>query len=218
MLVLDADLASSTKAQLFAEAHPERFLRMGIAEQNMVGVAAGLATTGFVPWVSLFGVFFSNRALEPIRMLVAQTDGNVKIAAGYAGVCFGMAGKTHHDHAGIATIRAMPGMTMIAPGDAAEAAESTRWAHHHDGPVYLRLARDPLPALPGEGFALGRLRVLRHGDAECWSRRARSRAEPSPPPRRSPRRASSSRSCTRRRSSRSTNGRWSNCAAAPSSW
>ncbi len=163
-VVLDADLASSTKAQLFAEAHPERFLQMGIAEQNMVGVAAGLATTGFVPWVSSFGVFFSNRALDPIRMLVAQTDANVKIAAGYTGVCFGMAGKTHHDHADIATIRAMPRMTLIAPGDAAEAGAATRWAHAHDGPVYLRLARDPLPALPGEGFAFGRLRMLRHGN------------------------------------------------------
>ncbi|GAB2892504.1 transketolase family protein [Streptomyces mayteni] len=169
-VVLDGDLATSTKADAFAAAHPDRFLQMGIAEQNLVGVAAGLATTGLVPWLSSFGVFFSNRALDPIRMLVAQTNANVKIAAAYTGVCFGMAGKSHHDHADLAIMRAMPGMTVLAPGDAAECEAMTRWAHRHQGPVYLRLARDPGPALPAtEGPAgeapFGAPRVLREGRA-----------------------------------------------------
>ncbi|MGP3987267.1 transketolase family protein [Streptomyces sp. 3N207] len=162
-VVLDGDLASSTKADAFATAFPERFLQMGIAEQNLVGVAAGLATTGLVPWLSSFGVFFSHRALDPIRMLVAQTDANVKIAAGYTGVCFGMAGKSHHDHADLAVLRAMPRMTVLAPGDAAECEAMTRWAHEYHGPVYLRLARDPGPALPGGEPRIGEVRVLRDG-------------------------------------------------------
>ena len=176
-VVLDADLASSTKADKVAAAHPDRFLQMGIAEQNMVGVAAGLATTGAVPWLSSFGVFLSHRAIDPIRMLVAQTAANVKIAAAYTGVTFGMAGKTHHDHADLTILRSLPGMTLLAPGDAAETAAATRWAHHHDGPVYLRLARDPSPALPGtaDTFVLGALRVLRRGpDAVLVSTGAQS--------------------------------------------
>ncbi|MGY0055763.1 transketolase family protein [Streptomyces sp. LZ34] len=162
-VVLDGDLATSTKADAFAQTHPERFLQMGIAEQNLVGVAVGLATTGLVPWLSSFGVFFSHRAVDPIRMLVAQTDANVKIAAGYTGVCFGMAGKSHHDHADLAVMRAMPRMTVLAPGDATECEALTRWAHHHNGPVYLRLARDAGPDLPAGEIAVGRLRVLRDG-------------------------------------------------------
>jgi len=162
-VVLDGDLASSTKADAFAAAHPDRFLQMGIAEQNLVGVAVGLATTGLVPWLSSFGVFFSHRAVDPIRMLVAQTDANVKIAAGYTGVCFGMAGKSHHDHADLAVMRAMPRMTVLAPGDATECEAFTRWAHDHDGPVYLRLARDPGPSLPAGDTSVGPLRPLRDG-------------------------------------------------------
>ena len=89
LLVLDADLANSTKADKFAAAHPGRFLEMGIAEQNCVGVAAGLSTLGFIPWLSSFAVFFTHRAIDPIRVLVAQTHANVKIGAGYAGLLTG---------------------------------------------------------------------------------------------------------------------------------
>jgi transketolase len=163
LVVLDGDLGNSTKADKFAAAHPDRFLQMGIAEQNLVGTAAGLATTGMIPWLSSFGVFFSNRALDPIRMLVAQTNANVKIAASYTGICFGMAGKSHHDHADLAIMRAMPGMTLLAPGDATECAAMTRWATEYEGPVYLRLARDPGPDLPEAEFRLGAIRELRAG-------------------------------------------------------
>jgi transketolase len=163
LVVLDGDLGTSTKADKFAAAHPDRFLQMGIAEQNLVGTAVGLATTGMIPWLSSFGVFFSNRALDPIRMLVAQTNANVKIAASYTGVCFGMAGKSHHDHADLAIMRAMPGMTVLAPGDAAECAAMTRWATECKGPVYLRVARDAGSDLPQAEFALGAIRELRSG-------------------------------------------------------
>jgi transketolase len=103
VLVLDADLANSTKADKFAVAYPDRFLQMGIAEQNFVGVAVGLASMGYVPWLSTFTVFFTHRAIDPIRMLVAQTHANVKIGAAYAGVLTGLTGKTHHDVEDIAT-------------------------------------------------------------------------------------------------------------------
>jgi transketolase len=97
VVVLDADLANSTKADKFAVAHPDRFLEMGIAEQNFVGVAVGLASLGFVPWLSSFTVFFTHRAIDPIRMLVAQTHANVKIGAAYAGL---MPGADRQDASG----------------------------------------------------------------------------------------------------------------------
>ena len=143
LLVLDGDLANSTKADVFARAHPDRFLEMGIAEQNLVGVAVGLATLGFVPWLSSFAVFLTHRSLDQIRMLVAQPQANVKIGAAYAGLLTGLTGKTHQDVQDLAIMRAMPGMTVLAPGDEIECAAMTRWATESTGPVYLRLTRDP---------------------------------------------------------------------------
>lgn len=147
VLVLDADLANSTKADRFAEAHPAKFLEMGIAEQNMVGVAVGLASLGFVPWLSSFAVFFTHRALDPIRMLVAQTHANVKIGAAYSGLLTGYTGKTHQDVQDLAIMRAMPGMTVLSPGDEYECAAMIRWATDYEGPVYLRLSREGGPEL-----------------------------------------------------------------------
>jgi transketolase len=142
VVVLDADLANSTKADKFAKMYPARFLQMGIAEQNCVGVAVGLASLGFVPWLSSFTVFFTHRAIDPIRMLVAQTHANVKIGAAYAGLMTGLTGKTHHDVQDIAIMRAMPDMTVLAPADAIEGEAIIRWATEYDGPVFVRLARD----------------------------------------------------------------------------
>jgi transketolase len=142
VVVLDADLANSTKADKFAKAYPDRFLQMGIAEQNFVGVAVGLASVGFVPWLSTFTVFFTHRAIDPIRMLVAQTKANVKLGAAYAGLLTGLTGKTHQDVEDIAIMRAMPDMTVLAPADAIEGEAIIRWATEYQGPVYLRLARD----------------------------------------------------------------------------
>lgn len=142
ILVLDGDLATSTKAVLFAEAYPDRFIEVGIAEQNLVGMAAGLTTLGFRPWLSSFGVFFTQRALDQVRMLVSQTQAPVKIGASYAGLLNGSSGKTHQDIEDIAIMRAMPNMTVLAPADANEATAAIAWATDSDGPVYLRLARD----------------------------------------------------------------------------
>lgn len=142
VVVLDADLANSTKADKFAMAYPAKFLQMGIAEQNCVGVAVGLASLGFVPWLSSFTVFFTHRAIDPIRMLVAQTHANVKIGAAYAGLMTGLTGKTHQDVQDLAIMRAMPDMTVLAPADAIEGEAIIRWATEYEGPVFVRLARD----------------------------------------------------------------------------
>lgn len=165
VLVLDADLANSTKADKFAIAYPDRFLQMGIAEQNFVGVAVGLASLGFVPWLSTFTVFFTHRAIDPIRMLVAQTHANVKIGAAYSGILTGLTGKTHQDVQDIAIMRAMPDMTVLAPADAVEGEAIIRWATDFQGPVYLRLARDPSPNLFDESynFVPGKTISLREG-------------------------------------------------------
>lgn len=165
VVVLDADLANSTKADKFAMAYPDRFLQMGIAEQNFVGVAVGLASVGFVPWLSTFTVFFTHRAIDPIRMLVAQTHANVKIGAAYSGLLTGLTGKTHQDVQDIAIMRAMPDMTVLAPADAIEGEAIIRWATDFQGPVYLRLARDASPNLFDESyrFVPGKTISLREG-------------------------------------------------------
>jgi transketolase len=165
VVVLDADLANSTKADKFAKMYPGRFLQMGIAEQNFVGVAVGLASLGYVPWLSTFTVFFTHRALDPIRMLAAQTHANVKIGAAYAGVMTGLTGKTHHDVQDLAIMRAMPDMTVVAPADAIEGEAIIRWATKHEGPVYVRLARDAYSNVFDQQyqFVPGRTISLREG-------------------------------------------------------
>jgi transketolase len=165
VLVLDADLANSTKADKFAMAYPDRFLQMGIAEQNFVGVAVGLASLGFIPWLSTFTVFFTHRAIDPIRMLVAQTHANVKIGAAYSGLLTGLTGKTHQDVQDLAIMRAMPEMTVLAPADAIEGEAIIRWATDFQGPVYLRLARDASPNLFDESYSFvpGKTISLREG-------------------------------------------------------
>jgi transketolase len=165
VVVLDADLANSTKADKFAKAYPDRFLQMGIAEQNFVGAAVGLASVGLVPWLSTFTVFLTHRAIDPIRMLVAQTHANVKLGGSYAGLLTGLTGKTHQDVEDLAIMRAMPDMTVLAPADATECRAAMRWATDHQGPVYLRLARDTCPDLfdGGYEFSLGKTYRLKEG-------------------------------------------------------
>jgi transketolase len=165
VVVLDADLANSTKADKFAKMYPARFLQMGIAEQNCVGVAVGLASLGYVPWLSSFTVFFTHRAIDPIRMVVAQTHANVKIGAAYSGLLTGLTGKTHQDVEDLAIMRAMPDMTVLAPADAIEGEAIIRWATEFEGPVYLRLARDASPSVFDETyrFAPGKTISLREG-------------------------------------------------------
>jgi transketolase len=165
ILVLDADLATSTRADRFARAHPASFYEMGIAEQGMVGTAVGLASMGFVPWLSSFTVFFTHRAADQVRMAVAQTNANVKIEAAYSGLLTGSTGKTHTDVQDLTIMRAMPGMTVLAPGDAIECAAMVRWATAAPGPVYLRLGRESGPDLmPADYvFVPGRVVRLREG-------------------------------------------------------
>jgi transketolase len=162
-VVLDGDLANSTKADKFAKAHPERFVQIGIAEQNLIGAAAGLAAVGFVPWTSSFTVFLTHRALDPIRMLVAQSHANVKIAGSYSGLLIGAVGKTHLDIQDLAIMRAMPGMTVLAPADEHELVSMMDWAQAVDGPVYLRLVRDAVPEVFDSSYVFepGAIHVLR---------------------------------------------------------
>jgi transketolase len=164
VLVLDGDLATSTKADKFAKAYPERFLEMGIAEQGMVGTAVGLAMLGFVPWLSSFAVFFTHRAVDQVRMSMAQTGANVKIGAAYSGLQAGFSGRTHLDVEDLAIMRAMPDMTVLAPADAAECAAMVRWATATPGPVYLRLGRESGPDLFGADYAFEPGRVVRLRD------------------------------------------------------
>lgn len=144
-LLLDADLANSTRADILAEAMPDRFVELGIAEQNLVGVAAGLATVGYRPWLSSFAVFLVNRDLDQLRMLVAQNRLPVRLGAAYSGLWTGYTGKTHQCVEDLAVMRALPAMTVLAPADAAEARLALRYAHEVDGPVYVRLCRDAVP-------------------------------------------------------------------------
>lgn len=141
-IVLDGDLATSTQAVLVATEVPGSFIEVGIAEQNMVGMALGLSTLGFRPWLSTFGVFLTHRALDQVRMMVSQTKAPVRLTGHYSGLLNGSAGKTHQDIEDFAIMRSMPNMTVIAPADEYEAEAVTRWAAAHDGPVYIRYARD----------------------------------------------------------------------------
>jgi transketolase len=164
LLVLDADLATSTRADRFARAYPDRFVQMGIAEQGMVGTAVGLASMGFVPWLSSFAVFFTHRAVDQVRMSVAQTLANVKIGAAYPGLQTGFTGRTHMDIEDLAIMRAMPDMTVLAPGDATECAAMVRWATATAGPVYLRVGREGGPDLFDAGYRFEPGRVIRLRD------------------------------------------------------
>jgi transketolase len=165
VLVLDGDLANSTRADIFADAYPDRFLAMGIAEQNMAGVAAGLATLGFVPWISTFAAFAAKRDLDQVRMVIAQPSLNVKICGAYSGLLTGFTGKTHQSVEDIAVMRAMPNMVVLAPADGVETRAAMRAATAYDGPVYMRLGRDPSPQVLDDAylFEIGRGVVLREG-------------------------------------------------------
>jgi len=166
IVVLDGDLGSSTGADIFEKAHPDRYFQMGIAEQNMLGVAAGMATIGFIPFVSTFACFAVARALDSIRVLIAQPRLNVKITGGYAGLLAGMTGKTHLMFDDVAVMRAMANMVTVAPADEVEARQAIRAIVAYDGPVYLRLTRSDSPILFDDSyrFVLGRSTVVRQGD------------------------------------------------------
>ncbi len=165
IVMLDGDVGSSTRADIFEKAHPDRYLQMGIAEQNMLGVAAGLATMGLIPFISTFVSFAVVRPLDQIRVLIAQTGLNVKITAGYAGLFTGQTGMSHIIVDDMSIMRAMPGMVTVSPADDVEAREVLRWAAAYDGPCYVRLVRDATQRLFGDDyrFAFGKAVTVREG-------------------------------------------------------
>ncbi len=165
VVVIDGDLATSTRADIVAAEAPGSFIQLGIAEQNMVGVAFGMSTLGYRPWLSSFSVFLTHRCLDQTRMLVSQTNAPVRFAAAYSGLLNGSSGKTHQDLEDIAVMRAMPNMTVLAPVDDIETEAAIEWASEHDGPVYLRLARDAVERVLDEdyAFAIGLPVLLREG-------------------------------------------------------
>jgi transketolase len=147
IVVLDADLACSTQTQFFAKAHPERFFNQGIAEQDLINTAAGLATTGKVPFVSTFAMFASGKAWEPVRNTVAYSDLNVKIAPTHSGISLGEDGASHQSIEDIALMRVIPGMMVIVPSDSVETEAVIRWAAETHGPMYIRLVRPNIPLI-----------------------------------------------------------------------
>ncbi len=165
-VVLDADLAEATKTCYFAKAHPDRFFDCGIAEANMIGIAAGLAASGKTVVASSFAMFAAGRAFEQIRNSVAHPQLNVKICATHAGVTVGEDGATHQCLEDIALMRCLPGMTVINPADAQEAFAAMRAVMNMNGPCYLRFTRNAVPVItdPDTPFEIGKGRVLTEGD------------------------------------------------------
>ena len=147
LVVLDADLAAATKTGIFKKAFPERHIDCGIAECNMMGIAAGLATTGKVPFASSFAMFAAGRAFEQVRNSIGYPHLNVKIGATHAGISVGEDGATHQCNEDIALMRTIPGMTVIVPSDDVEAKAAVRAAYEHDGPCYLRFGRLAVPVI-----------------------------------------------------------------------
>ena len=166
VVVLDADLAAATKTGVFKKAFPERFIDCGIAESNMMGVAAGLATTGLVPFASSFAMFAAGRAFEQVRNSIGYPHLNVKIGATHAGISVGEDGATHQCNEDIALMRTIPGMVVISPADDVEAKAAVKAAYEHQGPVYLRFGRLAVPVIddrPDYKFEIGKGVVLREG-------------------------------------------------------
>lgn len=166
IVALEADLKGSTQSVLFERAHPGRYIQCGVAEQNMVGMAAGLALSGKVPVVHSFACFISMRTCEQVRTSVAYPNLNVKFIVTHAGVSAGTAGPTHHTTEDLAIMRAIPNMTVLAPGDAIEAAQAIEEAIRVQGPIYIRLAAANAPDVyqPTDRFAIGKATQLREGN------------------------------------------------------
>jgi transketolase len=152
IVVLDGDNSTSSMMEMFAAAHPTRFLQMGVAEQNMVGVAAGLATMGLLPFVNAYACFQVYRGHDQIRVLVAQTGLPVRLVGGSAGLLFAPAGKTHQTVDDVATLRAMPGMTIVSPADEVEVRQVANWLVDYPAPAYIRLTRGTSPTIFDETY------------------------------------------------------------------
>ena len=166
VVVLDADLAAATKTGVFQKAFPERFFDCGIAEANLMGVAAGMAATGMVPFASTFAMFAAGRAFEQIRNSIGYPHLNVKIGATHAGISVGEDGATHQCNEDIALMRTIPGMTILNPADDVEAKAAVKAAYEMDGPVYMRFGRLAVPVINDSSdykFEIGKGVVLKEG-------------------------------------------------------
>ncbi|MBQ6735647.1 MAG: transketolase family protein [Lachnospiraceae bacterium] len=166
MYVLDADLKTSTRTVLFEDVYPKRFVQCGIAEQNMVGISAGLALEGKIPVICTFAAFLSQRVLDQVNTSLAYPHINVKLAAAYSGIYASMCGATHQSLEDLAIMRAMPGMYVAAPGDNRELQQVMKAAMEHEGPVYYRVNRGAPDSSISDGhtFSWGKGHVLREGD------------------------------------------------------
>ena len=165
IVVLEADLSKSTKTSDFKKVYPERHFNMGIAEQNMLGVAAGFAAAGKIPFASSFAVFATGRAYDQIRNSIAYPNLNVKIAATHAGLTVGEDGGSHQMLEDIALMRALPNMTVIVPADGIETKQAIKAAAEYEGPVYIRMGRPKVPVLFDDNytFEIGKGVVLKEG-------------------------------------------------------
>ena len=166
VVVLDADLAGATKTGTFKKAFPDRFFDCGIAEANMICMAAGMSTAGLVPFASSFAMFAAGRAFEQVRNSIGYPHLNVKIGATHGGISVGEDGASHQCCEDFALMRSIPGMTVICPADDVEAKAAVKAAYHHNGPVYLRFGRLAVPVFHSEDykFEIGKGEVLKEGN------------------------------------------------------
>ncbi|MBT3865008.1 transketolase family protein [Candidatus Peregrinibacteria bacterium] len=165
VLVLDADLSKSTLTCQFKEKHPNQFYNLGIAEQNMVNVAAGLSLTGHIPFATTYGVFLSGRAWEQIRTTICLNNLNVKLGGAHGGLSVGPDGASHQALEELAIMRTLPNMTILAPADYHETYKAVMEAAQINGPVYIRFGREKVPTItePGSPFQVGKANILREG-------------------------------------------------------
>ena len=165
LVVLDADLSAATKTAIFKNAFPDRHINCGIAESNMMSVAAGLSTMGYVPFASSFAMFAAGRAFEQIRNSVGYPHLNVKIGATHAGISVGEDGASHQCCEDFALMRSIPGMVVICPADDVEARQAVIAAYHYDGPVYLRFGRLAVPVFHNDDykFEIGKGELVKEG-------------------------------------------------------
>ena len=167
LVVLDADRAGATKTGTFLKAYPQRHFDCGIAEANMICVAAGMSTTGLVPFASTFAMFAAGRAFEQVRNSIGYPNLNVKIGATHGGISVGEDGASHQCCEDFALMRSIPGMVVMSPADDVEARAMVKAAYEHEGPVYMRFGRAAVPVVHEEGapFVIGKGEILRDGDA-----------------------------------------------------
>lgn len=168
VVALSADLTSSTKTNVFAEAFPERFVQVGIGEQSLASVASGMAAMGKIPFIASYAMFSPGRSWEQVRTTIAYNDANVKVIGAHSGVSVGPDGATHQAIEDIAIMRVIPRMSVIVPCDIHEARKAAEQMAEHAGPMYMRLAREKTPVIttPGSPFEIGKAEVyLRRNDA-----------------------------------------------------